>query len=154
MTRDDRMRLINLLNWRFGDDSIEKLFMNMNTQKVEALHRKYLKVNPKSITSRRNFRARILTSVIDTNLGLSGSVARVHMRISHQVCGKVKLRLKMHENNILNLRAYHRSSVAKNKRVNKVSNLIVLHNQKRKEKKNKVNYQKELDVNMDQDFDG
>lgn len=156
MTRDDRTRLINLLNWRFGDASIEKLFMNINTQKVEALHRKYLKVNPKSITCRRNFRARILSSVVDTNLGLSGSVARVHMRISHQICRKVKLRLEMHENHILNQRAYHKSCMAKNRRVNKISNLIVLHNQKRKEKKNSsiVNYQKELDVNMDQDFEG
>ena len=138
MTRDDKNRLINLLNWRFGDASIEKLFMNMNTQKVEALHRKYLKVNPKSITCRRNFRARILSAVADTNLGLSGSIARVHMRIGHQICRKVKLRLKMHENHILKLRAYHKSCMAKNKRVNKISNLIVLHNQKRKEKKKQL----------------
>ena len=155
MTRNDRELLINLLTWRFGDSSIEKLFMNLNTQKVEALHRKYLKVNPKSVTSRRNFRARILCSVLDTNLGFAGAVARIHMRINHQISGEVKLKLKIHENNSLKLRAYHRSAVAKNRRVNKISRLIMLHNKKRKEKKNSstINYQKELDIHMDQDFD-
>ncbi|CAG2210538.1 unnamed protein product [Mytilus edulis] len=59
MTEDDENLVCNCKNIRFGRKNLEKTRFGTSTQKCEATNRGYNKSNPKDMTYKRNFPARI-----------------------------------------------------------------------------------------------
>ena len=93
----DEKLLIGIINKRLGQDAIAKTWRNENTQKCEALHRMYIKTNPKQVTYIRNYRARILRSVLVNNLGFDGSTTMILQSLGHSVCGGVQKKMTINE---------------------------------------------------------
>ena len=127
MTPGDRKQILEFIDLRLGDTAVDQTYLNMNTQKVEAVNRLYLKTNPKCVTSVRNFRPRILSAVIQSNLGFDNACFRLQKTANHQVCGTIKKKIIAHGRNTLLLQQSKRTFSSKHTRIQKRADLIQLH---------------------------
>ena len=127
MTPSDRLRVEYCAELRLGEPAIEQTYLNMNTQKCEATNRKYNKFCPKDVTSRVNFRPRILAAVIHSNLGSQEASRRMQTVAKHDVCGSINKKLKAQRDIQLYRKNYRKSQRAKTMRTCKKMNLTALH---------------------------
>lgn len=130
MTAGDKSLVLDLAKLRIGDKAVDETYLNLNTQKCEALNRKFRKTNPKNITSTVNFRPRILSSVVDNNLGFEGTSRRILTANHHSVCGIVKKKIKAYQNQRINRKEYHKTYAARKARINKKCRLIEMYQDK------------------------
>ena len=127
---NDKVELVELIKIRLGKLAIQHTYENISTNHCESMNRAFSKTNPKNITSTTNFRARILSSVLQNNLGLHESVKRVHQALGHQVSENVNQKLIKHTKSIRDSRQRHKSEVSKNKRISRKMEKYALHNNK------------------------
>ena len=127
---NDKVELVELIKIRLGKLAIQHTYENISTNHCESMNRAFSKTNPKNITSTTNFRARILSSVLQNNLGLHESVKRVHQALGHQVSENVEQKLIKHNKSIRDYRQRHKSEASKNKRIARKMEKYALHNNK------------------------
>lgn len=130
LTASDRKTILDLGKLRLGEKGVAQTFLNTNTQKCEAVNRKLCKTNPKNITSPVNFVPRVMTTVIETNLGYAGARRRMLTSTKHRVCGAVKKRIKAHSDDQLRMRRYKKTPLERKKRIDKKCRLIELYQNK------------------------
>lgn len=75
MDETDKRTLRLCINVRLSKQSIEKTRFNSSTQKNEAIHRAYLKSNPKAVLFKRMFPARVKSAAHRVNRGIGNSMA-------------------------------------------------------------------------------
>ena len=131
MCESDQNKVKELIGLRLGENAVEMTYLNLNTQKVEAINRKFNKTNPKNVTNVRNFPARIFSSVVDQNLGFTEATHRMHTLAQHSVCGNIKTKIKKFEDRDKLIKKKKQSRLYKNKRVAKIVELYRLHRQRR-----------------------
>ena len=146
MTKQDKQQVAEFIDLRFGPKAVEQTFLNMNTQKVEAVNRLYLKTNPKCVTSVRNFRPRILSAVIQTNLGFAAACMRLQSSSHHQICESVRRRIIDHDRHILLLHNAKTKKQSKYNRIQTRAELIQLHEETQGRGDDGDGYVKEADI--------
>ena len=129
MSESDQTKVRELIGERLSEKAVENTYLNLNTQTVEGLNRKFQKTNPKNITSTRNFKARTLTSVVEYNLGLPEATHRMHKMSGHSVCKKIKEKISKLEERGKLIKAKNSSLKYKTTRLNKIKYLRELHRQ-------------------------
>ena len=97
MTQADEINLRKLIRLRLGPKAVEKSYMNISTNVVEARNRGYSKTNPKSVLSTTNYTSRIMASVLNTNAGTDESCRLIQNAIKHKVSPNIVRKLKNHE---------------------------------------------------------
>ena len=154
MSPKDIEKIKTFINKRLGPTGIDQTYTNLNTQKVEAIHRLYQKTNPKNITSVQNFRPRILSAVVQTNLGLAAAIFKFQKKVSHVVSEEVQNKIISHYNKILLRKEYGKQKKAMTKRVQNKVDLIQLYEQRagreggagKQNENNDIGYHKEIDM--------
>ena len=119
MKKTDCVVLRAILGKRLGQDGVSKTWKGDTTQKVEALHRMYIKTNPKSVTYIRNYRARILRSVLVNNLGFDNSTTLILQKVGHSICGKVTQKMKAWQRQRNKNALYHKKAKYRKTRIKK-----------------------------------
>lgn len=127
MTKSDRQKLHVIIERRLGEDGISKTWRNENTQACEALHRMYSKSCSKNVTYIRNYRARILSSVLVNNIGFDGSTALILQSIGHSICGNVMRKIKLREKQRQYHLAYQKLAKVKKRRIKKRDANWIIH---------------------------
>merc|ERR1711879_414976 len=74
--------------------------------------------------------ARILSFVVDNNLGFEGTSRRILTANHHSVCGIVKKKIKAYQNQRMNRKEYHKTYAATKARINKKCRLIEIYQDK------------------------
>ena len=73
LQESDKQAMRECLEIRLGKDAVDVQRFNTSTQKSESVHRTFSKTNPRQMTCKRNFPARIHSGIHCRNHGLSGS---------------------------------------------------------------------------------
>ena len=73
LTESDKQALKVCLSIRLGKEAVDMQRFNTSTQKSESVHRTFSKTNPRQLTSKRNFPARIHSGINIRNYGLPRS---------------------------------------------------------------------------------
>ena len=130
MTESDRNLVEELAGYRLGEKAVENTYLNLNTQQVEAMNKKYNKSNPKGVTCVRTFKPRILSMVVDKNLGFSEATYRMHTVANHSICGKIRVKILKHEQQVNLIKRKKKEPKYKVKRRLKWTHLVDLHNKR------------------------
>ena len=94
MTETDEQLLLTAILKYLGPNAISRNYGHASTQKNEAVNRVFSKTNPKTVTSTRNFCAKVSAGVLLNNLNFDESVTLTHKiaehRVSQSLLNKVK----------------------------------------------------------------
>ena len=83
-----------MLQTQFGKNAIELTYRGTSTQKVEATNRAYRAVNPKAVTSSRNWDARVQGRALFLNIGSYCATLRMLKQLGHDISSPVQTKLK------------------------------------------------------------
>ncbi len=139
----DTRKLIDLIDMRLGAKAVQATRLGTNTQKCESVNRSYLRTNPKCVTLRRNFAARIHSAVHTLNVGYANTVIQKTAAVGAKVTGQALKQLKS-EQKKRDLRArLARSRPYRRRRVDRVKQAYNLHKQARVSK-TEITYRKHM----------
>lgn len=116
MTPGDEGLLHELILRRLGPEAISVTYLNSDTQKVEAMNRAYSKTNPKTVTSVRNFKARVSAAVLTNNAGFDGASRLTRAATFHAVSEDINRKISQVERRRQSRKAHGKTFAAKKSR--------------------------------------
>jgi len=135
------------INEYFEKDRISEVYMQIDTNMNEALHRGYQRTNPKLTSYARNYEGRISREVIHFNEGIAASVEMVNEAIGHKTCASVKEKLKKEQKFQEYQTKYSKKETTSLRKFQRLSNLHQKHTRfHRSKKQTKTPYKKGIDL--------
>ena len=135
----------------FEKDRIAQVFMQIDTNINEAMHRGYGRTNPKTLSHSRNYFGRISREIIHFNEGIAVAAQMVNDEIGHKTCQTVKDKLEKEQK----LKEYHTMYAKKEstsrRRFQRLHSLHKKHSKHQREKKSSIKkapYRKHQDLTM------
>ena len=136
------------INAYFEKERIADVFLQLNTNINEALHRGYQRTNPKITTYAKNYVGRVCREIIHYNEGIAVSAQLVNDAIGHKTCSNVKNKLKKEQQGQEYQTAYSKLKSTKKRRFQRLSSTYQKHTKYRRAQKNtKSTYKKGIDFN-------
>ena len=135
------------INEYFEKDRIAEVYMQLDTNMNEALHRGYQRTNPKLTSYARNYEGRISREVIHFNEGIAASVEMVNEAIGHKTCASVKEKLKKEQKFQEYQTKYSKKETTSLRKFQRLSTLHQKHTRyHRSKKQTKTPYKKGIDL--------
>ena len=135
----------------FKEERISQVFMQLDTNINEALHRGYQRTNPKLTTFARNYVGRVSREVIHFNEGIAKSAEMINDAIGHKTCANVKEKLKKEQKLKEYQTMYSKKKTTKKRRFQRLSDTYKKHakyQRDNKKTKTKSPYKKGIDLTV------